>query len=142
MLLVRDVYGPYPAVVSEIHDGDTIKVDILLIKRRFRLFNREDQDLGFNVWLTKKGVELKGQSVRFYGCNAPELSTDAGKASLATLETLIKVGDPLTLVSHGWDKYGGRIDGSLTLSDGRDLVQTMISLGAAVVWDGKGPKPV
>ena len=72
-------YGPYPARVVAIHDGDTITFDI---------------DLGF-------GIRLPGQSwagktmlaCRVYGINAPELSTAEGKAALAYARTLLAPGD-------------------------------------------------
>jgi endonuclease YncB( thermonuclease family) len=57
------------------------------------------------------------------------------------MQTLLKAGDEITLLSHGWDKYGGRIDGQITLSDGRDLVTVMIAAGQAKAWDGVGVKP-
>jgi len=133
-------FGPYKATVAVIHDGDTLDVDIVLVSHTGRL--AQDHDLGFNLHRSPAGVVLERQSVRLYGCNAPEFATPAGKAALAFIETLVKVGDTVTLVSHGWDKYAGRIDGTITLADGRDLVQTMIAAGQAIYWDGKGPKPV
>ena len=132
-------FGPYQATVAAIHDGDTVDVDLVLIPHTGHL--TQDHDLGFNVHRAPAGVLLERQSVRLYGCNAPELSTPAGKASLAYLQTLVKVGDEITLLSHGWDKYGGRIDGQITLSDGRDLVTVMIAAGQAKAWDGVGVKP-
>ena len=88
-------YGPYPARVVTIHDGDTITFDL---------------DLGF-------GVRLPGQSwsgitmlaCRVYGINAPELNTDAGKAALAYARTLLAPGDLCEVTSHGWDKFRGPV---------------------------------
>lgn len=137
--MTAKTYGPYAATVSAIHDGDTIDVDLLLEKTGK---SKTDVDLGFNVHRTAHGTSLERQSVRLLGCNAPELATVDGKAALAFIETLLKVGDPVTLVSHGWDKYGGRIDGQVTLADGRDLTATMIAAGHAIAWDGQGVKPV
>lgn len=135
-------YGPYKATVANIHDGDTLDVDIVLAPSRAHR-KVADADLGFDVHLVSGvGVKLERQSVRLLGCNAPELSTDAGKAALAFIETVLSVGDTVTLVSHGWDKYGGRIDGQVTLADGRDLTQVMIAAGQAAPWDGQGAKPV
>jgi endonuclease YncB( thermonuclease family) len=37
------------------------------------------------------------------------------------------------VTSHGWDKFGGRFDGSITLADGRDFAQVMLSTGHARV---------
>jgi endonuclease YncB( thermonuclease family) len=104
-------FGPYPATILAIHDGDTFLLDI---------------DLGF-------GMHAETFRCRVYGINAPELATAAGKAALAYLETLMKTGDSITVLSHGWDKYGGRFDGEVTLADGRDLGTLMVSSGHAVV---------
>lgn len=138
-------YGPFAATVVAIHDGDTIDVSLVLVKMRSTVAARAkalDVDLGFNVHRTPNGVVLEHQSVRLLGCNAPELATPAGKAALAFIETLVNVGDAVTLVSHSWDKYGGRIDGVVTLPDGRDLAAAMIAAGQAAPWDGTGAKPV
>ncbi len=132
-------YGPYKATVAAIHDGDTIDVDLVLVPRAGRA--KVDVDLGFNVHRAPAGVVLERQSVRLLGCNAEELATPGGKAALAFLETQLHVGDVVTLVSHGWDKYGGRIDGQITLPDGRDLTKVMIAAGHAAPWQGQGPKP-
>lgn len=134
-------FGPYRATVAGIHDGDTIYVDVVLVPSRLHR-HTPDVDLGFNVHLVdRQGVILEHQSVRLYGCNAAELNTIEGKAALAYLETLLHVGDVVTLVSYGWDKYGGRIDGTIRLPDGRDLTETMIAAGQAAPWDGTGPRP-
>lgn len=135
-------YGPYTATVVDLHDGDTIFVDIVLVADRRRR-KTPDVDLGFNVHrISGIGMVLKRQSVRLLGCNAPELSTPAGWQALAFLQTILHDGDVVALVSHGWDKFGGRIDGQVTLPDGRDLAQVMIAAGQAAPWDGKGAKPL
>jgi micrococcal nuclease len=107
------------ATVTKLHDGDTLSADL---------------DLGWNIW-------LRNQRIRFARCNAPEIATPEGKAALAFLQTLVKPGDTLTLVSHGLDKYG-RVLGDLTTSAGVDLTDAMINAGHAAPWNGKGAKPV
>lgn len=107
------------ATVTKIHDGDTLDADL---------------DLGWNIM-------LRGQSIRFARCNAPELATQAGKDALAYLQTLVKVGDILTCVSHGLDKYG-RVLGDLTTTAGENLTDAMIAAGHAAPWNGEGAKPV
>jgi endonuclease YncB( thermonuclease family) len=133
-------FGPYKATVVEIHDGDTFDVDIVLVAKQAAL--KSDRDLGFNVHRQPEGVVLENQSVRLYGCNAAELSTPAGKTALAFLQTVLHVGDVVTVLSYGWDKYGGRIDGAVTLADGRDLTAVMVAANQAAAWDGQGAKPV
>jgi len=94
-----------------------------------------DIDLGFDHIIS--GQDFAGKtrlSCRVYGINAPELSTDAGKAALAFALTLIQPGARCQVLSHGWDKYGGRFDGTVTLADGRDYAQAMLDAGQAVVF--------
>lgn len=133
------ILGPYPAVVVREHDGDTLDLDVLLKRRN--LGYKAPLDLGFNVQARHDGIWLAAQSVRTFGDNAAELSTPAGKAALAYLQSLLPVGTAITLTSHGWDKYGGRCDGTILLPDGSDLVTAMVASGHAVVWDGIGVKP-
>jgi len=112
--------GPYPALLRDWHDGDTGHFDI---------------DLGFSN--IECAYDLDGKprlSARIYGINAPELSTDAGKVARDYANQLCPPGTRVTVVSHGWDKYGGRWDATVTLPDGRDFAQAMLDAGQAVVY--------
>ena len=114
-------FGPYPAKVLNVHDGDTITLDI---------------DLGYDHLIAGQDWDGKTRlSCRVFGINAPELSTQAGKDALAYAQTLLNVGDRCKVTSHGWDKYGGRFDGEITLADGRDFGTVMIATGHAVVMN-------
>lgn len=111
-------YGPYPARVLDVHDGDTCHLDV---------------DLGFGITATAYTVTGHPRlSCRVWGINAPELDTDAGKAARDYARTLLTPGLLVEVLSHGFDKYGGRFDGQITLPDGRDFGQTMIAAGHAV----------
>lgn len=126
-------FGPYPARVVEVHDGDTCRLDI---------------DLGFGVQMA--GVSLLGRpmwSCRVYGINAPELrvkdiATGVWMDNPAGLEArdfargLLPIGSIVTVVSHGWDSYSGRYDGTITLPDGRDFAAVMLVAGQAVDMKG------
>ena len=103
------VYGPDPATVIDVHDGDTTNLMI---------------DLGY-------GLQIR-LACRVFGINAPELSTDAGKAARDFAHTLLTPGMAVHVTSHGWDKYGGRFDGSIILPDGRDFATVMLDSGHAV----------
>jgi len=114
------LFGPYPARCDAVHDGDTMTLSI---------------DLGFDHLIS--GLDFDGRTrlaCRIFGINAPELSTDAGKTALAYALTLIKPGDRCSVVSHGWDKYGGRFDGTVTLADGSDFAKRMLDALQAVVY--------
>lgn len=109
--------GPYPAVVRDWHDGDTCHIDI---------------DLGFSN--IEAAYDLDGRprlSCRVYGINAPELSTEAGKLARAHANQVCPPGTHVTLVSHSWDKYGGRFDGTIILPGGRDYAAVMVADGHA-----------
>lgn len=56
----------YRAIVIDVYDGDTITLDI---------------DLGFGVW-------IKGQKIRLYGIDAPELRLEEREEGLKTRDWL------------------------------------------------------
>jgi len=125
-------FGPYLAQVVDVHDGDTVTLDI---------------DLGFDHII--RGLDFDGKpriSCRIYGINAPELSTPEGKAARAFLMDLLQIGDLVHLISHSWDKFGGRYDGEIKvktgISDDIDVANYMIKGGHAKPYFGQGPKPV
>jgi len=112
-------FGPYPAIVRDWHDGDTAHLDL---------------DLGFGFELRAHNLDGKPRlSARVYGINAPELSTKAGKTALAYAQKLCPAETAVTVTSHGWDKYGGRFDATITLPDGKDFGAAMLAAGHAVV---------
>jgi endonuclease YncB( thermonuclease family) len=110
-------FGPYRGVVDLVHDGDTVNVKL---------------DVGFDLTVYAR--------VRINGINAPELATAAGKAAREYGRTLLPAGTAVEVVSLGWDKYGGRIDGQITFG-GKDFAQAMIDAGHAKTWDGHGTRP-
>jgi micrococcal nuclease len=112
-------FGPYVGVVDLVHDGDTVNVKL---------------DVGFDLTVYTR--------VRIDGINAPELSTPEGKAARDFAQTLLAPGDRVHVLSYGWDKYGGRIDGAIALADGRDFAKAMLDAGHAKPYAGIGPKPV
>jgi endonuclease YncB( thermonuclease family) len=87
-----------------------------------------DIDLGFGITYSI--------SCRVWGMNAPELSTIVGKIALNYAIHLCPEDSDVKVVSHGWDKYGGRFDGQITLEDGRDFASEMISSGNAKAYAG------
>ena len=116
------VFGPYRARCDGIHDGDSIYFSV---------------DLGFDHLIVSHDWDGHPRlECRVFGINAPELATDAGKAALAYAQTLLKPGDVCQVTSHGWDKYGGRFDGTITLPDGTDFAGLMLSSGHAVPMAG------
>lgn len=105
-------FGPYKGIVDTVHDGDTVNIRL---------------DLGFDLTVYTR--------VRVFGINAPELNTVAGKAALAYAQALLPVGAAVEVVSHGWDKYGGRIDADIRRADlDLDFATQMLASGNAVTY--------
>ena len=107
------------AKVLTVHDGDNATVEV---------------DMGFD--------EYKRVSVRLLGMNAIELSQPGGKEARDNLATILPAGTQIALHSVQWDKFGGRVDGHITLPDGTDLTTLLIRTGWAAPWDGTGKAPV
>jgi endonuclease YncB( thermonuclease family) len=105
--------GPYPAEIMRVLDGDTVEARV-------------------RVWLDTDVTTL----VRIRGIDAPELhghcpgERDAARASRAHLEMLLGSG-PVWLSDIGHDKYGRRIDATMTLPSGVDVGESMRDAGHA-----------
>jgi endonuclease YncB( thermonuclease family) len=113
-------YGPYPGKVLDWHDGDTCHVDL-------------DLGFGFALLAFNPISNRPWISCRIFGINAPELKTgEPGKAATDHALSLCPPGTIVAVLSHGWDKYGGRFDATITLPDGRDFATEMLQAGHAV----------
>lgn len=116
----------YNAVVTDVHDGDTVTVHL---------------DLGVDTW-------KHDFHVRLHGGNARELNQPGGKEAQQNLASLLPVGSTVVVRSYKADhdvdpdKYGGRYLAAITLPDGRDLVTLLIEQQWLAPWDGTGKKPV
>lgn len=73
----------YAAQLIDVHDGDTIHLDI---------------DLGFHTW-------RRGERYRLARINAPELSTPEGRPARDHLTLLLAAG-PLVVTTSKADNYG------------------------------------
>lgn len=115
---------PYVYILRsyEVHDADTFKAEL---------------SLGFD--LTFK------TNVRVNGIDAPEQSTAAGKqVTLIVAAAMKKMVDQklmMLVVSHDWDKFGGRIVGDLVFGAERtSLASRLIALKLAQPFTGKVKK--
>lgn len=99
--------------VVKVRDGDTFDVRM---------------DIGFGL-----SMEV---AVRLKGINCEEMK--GSKADLAErarkfTEDVLTNSKQCTVLSYGWDKYGGRIDAEVMLSDGRSLNNLLVESGLARV---------
>lgn len=121
----------YTATVLDVHDGDTVTLDVTLL----------DADLGFTI----RAVHHWTMKIRLAHIQAPELTKPGGPQSRDFLRSLIQVGSTVVLhtIKDQADKYGGRYDGELylTTDTAHSLNDQMVAAGHAVYWDGTGPKP-
>lgn len=125
----------YQATVVRVVDGDSVIVSV-------------------PAWAA---TPFGTMSVRISGIDTPEsrkppakckAEVALGKAASAYAKTLVQPGAPVVLTLKGWDKYF-RLDGALTLPDGRDWGSVMLVGGYAAPYDGgkkrswcrKAPKP-
>lgn len=111
----------YRGVVTEVHDGDTLTINV---------------DLGFNTWHLSP--------FRLLGCNARELKEPGGPEAKANLESLV-LGKTVTIKSVKPDKYGERYLAKVWLHEGilaTNLVDELIEDGWAAEWNGLGIKPI
>jgi len=106
----------YPAELVRIIDGDTVQLRI---------------DLGFFTWRLER--------FRLAGLDCPEINTEAGKAAQAFTTDWLAKQTPLTIRSHGLDKFGrwlatilgpARADGAACLNS------DLITAGHAKPYDG------
>lgn len=118
MSVIRSPYT-YRAFVRRVIDADTFVADV---------------DLGFQHW-------LHDQSFRLLGLNAREKNEPGGAEALSNLTRLLDPATPVLLSSVKPDKFGGRYDAVVTLTDGTDLSDHLIRTQWAAAWNGKGVKP-
>lgn len=108
--------GPYAAEIVRVIDGDTVEARI-------------------RVWL---GLDQTVR-VRIRAIDAPEMHGDCPEAAAQSKDALARLlGSGAVILSNiKHDKYGGRVDASLTLADGRDVGAEMLRTKHAVPW----PRP-
>jgi hypothetical protein len=100
-----------------------------------------DRDLGFNVHeVSGVGILLERQPSGWSAATRPSCAPSPARRRSRSWRRSSRSATS-SLVSLGWDKYGGRIDGKIRLADGRDLTTVMIDAGHAAAWDGQGPRP-
>lgn len=106
----------YSASIVDIHDGDTMHVEV---------------DLGLDI-----DTKL---TIRLYGLNAPELSTAAGKASLAWVQQWFAAYAPtsvivLRTVKDHREKYGRYLGTILSPDLAHNLNDEVVAAGQAVPY--------
>lgn len=119
-------YGPYRAIVSSIHDGDTLSVLV---------------DTGFGL--------MTEVDIRVYGIQAPELhgaDKAAGNAALAFIKTLISEGTSVritTLLATTGEQQRTftRFVAQVEFDGGKDLATLMVGSGHAY-WCDRDLKPL
>jgi micrococcal nuclease len=114
--------GPFRAEVEQVIDGDTIAVRIA-------------------VWL---GQELRVR-VRIRGIDAPELRCRCPEECRLAQEAAEHVSDmiaggPVVITNVSGGKYFGRVIADVA-AGGEDVAATLLALGLAHRYQGRGPRP-
>lgn len=116
------------SLIPRVIDGDTIDAHVT-------------RDLGFG------GTASFVVRLRLNRINCPPASTTAGKAATALVEQLTPPATPVLIETLAPYKYGGpdtspgEWQAEVTLPDGTNLSDVLVTAGLAVYWDGKGPRP-
>ncbi|MDH4225862.1 MAG: thermonuclease family protein [Deltaproteobacteria bacterium] len=113
-------FGPYPAIVERVIDGDTIQTAI-------------------ELW---PGL-VQHIHLRLLGVNAPEIhgkniapcEKAAGQKAKAFVERLLQGAKTIIVTQVKPDKYGGRALGRME-ADGQDVSARLLKAGLAVVYNG------
>lgn len=123
----------YMAVVTGVHDGDTLRMEV---------------DLGFSVHILTPTLNNLPASLRIFGFDAPELGRPdtLGEQALAfVLEWLKANPGPYMIhtIKDHTDKYGRYlVDQVTSIITAKDLIQAEIAAGWLKPYSGQGPKPV
>lgn len=113
--------NPYDWKVVRVIDGDTVVVEA--------------------PWVP---VELKQEiAIRILGIDTPEkggraacpAEAELGAKATAFAKKVIKPGQVIQVNLLHWDKFGGRVNGTITV-DGQDFAQMQIDKGLARPYDG------
>lgn len=129
-LAVSRLAGPLAARVTEVVDGDTLGVRVLIWL---------DQEVTTRVRLN--GIDTPESRSK---CAEEKRMAQAAKDKLATLVAAATEGKgdgTIRLYDVVHDKYGGRVRARVTLADGTDLAQAMIGTGLARDYDGGKRQP-
>ena len=113
-------YGPYVADVVRVYDGDTLTAHIHIFP----------------------GMTYK-RSVRLYGIDTPEIRGKCVAEKVKAIEArdaLIELigDDRIVLVNVIEGKYAGRVVAEVLTGEGVSVGRTLIELGLARPYDGKG----
>jgi endonuclease YncB( thermonuclease family) len=141
----------YDAQLVRIVDADTAIFELTKVSWL-------EIDFGFKI-KTRSTVTNKAEvTIRFYGINAPEKITPAGKAAVEALTKLLEANKGnLKVRTYKPDKYGGRYLGEILIPKNTDYLTHegveadlteavnvnawLVEQGHAKVYFGEGVKP-
>ncbi len=104
--------GPFYVKKDRVIDGDTVKV------------------------ILPDGLIV---SLRLLGIDAPEKNTCAGHLVSQYVDALLPA--YFRIVTHSWDKYGGRLIATIFDRTNRDLSEHLLEEGFSKVYDGNKKEP-
>ena len=150
--MIRQNYT-YSANVLDVHDGDTIHLDVKLRT----MLARGTTDLGFSVYVEGRWRRVH-EDFRLLGINCAELGTPSGDAAKTFLDSYLRLESgkyaaitvkTVKQADHEKQEKFGRWLATIWLGAGlrnptwdSSVNARMIDSGHAAPWDGTGPPPL
>lgn len=124
LLLASTLYAFPGVLVREVVDGDTFRVHLY----------------GQHPLWSDPLIRIRGINAGETRGAQCEAERQAGIEAKAILESRLGTAARVDLVDVGLDKYGDRLVARV-IAGGVDLGKLLVDQGAAVAWDGTGPRP-
>lgn len=115
----------YSAIVTKIHDADSIHLDVIL----------EDREVDFGFFIYEHRKKTHPIKTRLLGINSPELGDPGGVEARDWLREKVPVGTVVSLETFKFpgDKYGRWLANITTPSLG-DIGTALLDAGHAVLY--------
>jgi endonuclease YncB( thermonuclease family) len=114
---------PWPgSTITRVKDGDSFVATV-------------HRDLGFH------GTATFSQNMRLDRINCPPKGTEVGDAATAFVVSKVTPGVVVNIETTGAYKYRDEWMAEVTLPDGTNLSDALVTAGLALYWSGNGPRP-
>jgi len=122
LMLFSGIAHAYGWKVVKVIDGDTVKFEVGFLPK----------ELGNHINVRVLGIDTPEKAPRAK-C---EKEAELGKKATEFTKKVVTEAKSIDVQLKSWDKYGGRVLGTITL-DGKDLTKMLIDAGLARAYFGE-----